>query len=91
MKRLQIDVFRTEETEYKPLVSIISEHFDATTRVTYLLDVKQVTHKDQPKHCTKGSQCYCIPAVIDHWLISDGTITIFYKSGFRMEIRRIND
>jgi hypothetical protein len=88
MRNLLIEIYRSDETEYKPMVSIISEHCDISTKVTWLLDIVKVNGQKINKHIGANNN-FIVPAMIDYYVIESGIITIYYKSGFRMEIRRI--
>jgi len=46
----------------------------------------------QSKTYKKGDpgETYTIPEKINHWNLMEGLITIYYDSGFEMEIARIN-
>jgi hypothetical protein len=67
--------------------SIVCEHLDACKSMTILSHsyVQSKTYK-------KGDpgETYTIPEKINHWNLMEGLITIYYDSGFEMEIARIN-
>jgi len=86
MRRLLIKIF--DSKTHKQLESIVCHHLDATERVTVL---SRVSFKHNEVLKTDITDIYTIPVRIDHWNIVDGLITIYYSTGFEMEISRIND
>jgi hypothetical protein len=84
MKKLLIKIFRSSDHVLKE--TIICHHMDATNKTTALYGFTIVGLKGMNK---KEFECYTMPAEIDHWNLIDGLITIYYKTGFEMEISRI--
>ena len=85
MKKLSIKIIESESN--KTIESIICQHLDASAHLTTLSN----TIFKRPGQSDKFYKLYVIPAKIDHWHLMDGLITIYYTSGFEMEITRIND
>lgn len=84
MRRLLIKIFRSEDHRLE--TTVICEHLDASDNVTNLY---RYSIPGLPILKDHISEIYCIPAKIDHWNIVDGLITIYYKTGFEMEIQRM--
>jgi hypothetical protein len=84
MRKLLIKIFRS--SDHVLTETIICQHMDATNKSTALYGFSFVGLKEFKQ---KEFQCYTMPAEIDHWNLIDGLITIYYKSGFEMEISRI--
>jgi len=85
MRKLQIKLF---DSAYNCIESIVCEHLDACKSMTIL------SHSYiQTKTYKRGDpgETYSIPEKIDHFNIFEGMITIYYTSGFEMEITRIHD
>lgn len=82
MKKLKIQIYDSEGKLHEQL---ICKHIDGTTSHTFLHDVQKVGNK------TIIQALYCVPATIDRWNMVDGLVTIYYKTGFCMEISRINE
>jgi hypothetical protein len=59
---------------------------DASNKTTALYGFSILTLKGST---TKQFECYTVAAEIDHWNLIDGLITIYYKTGYEMEISRI--
>ena len=79
MRNLAIDLY-TPNGELKQ--RIICGHVDASRHITILLNVMIDKLKTRDVH---------IPEKIDHFNIFEGIITIYYISGYFMEISRFND
>jgi hypothetical protein len=85
MRKLGIKIF---DAAHNCIESIVCEHLDACNSMTIL------SHSYvQSKIYKKGDpgETYTIPEKINHWNLMDGLITIYYTSGFEMEITRIYD
>lgn len=68
--------------------TIICSHLDACNSMT-ILSESIVTTGLQLQ--SKKPITINIPETIDHWNIIEGLITIYYNSGYIMEIQRIHD
>lgn len=79
MRKLAIRIF---DEQNRLQEQFICDHMDAVSSHTVLYNIQ------------KKDEIYlrqCIPEKIDHWNLMEGLITIYYESGFTMEISRIYD
>jgi hypothetical protein len=84
MRKLLIKIFDSEK--HNLIETVICEHLDATERETIL---HRYSIPGIPSLANPVSEIYCIPAKIKSWNIIEGLITIYYQTGFEMEISRI--
>jgi hypothetical protein len=84
MRKLAIKII--ESQTQNTIENIICEHLDASNHIT-ILSSASFKHLDG----AKVAEIFTIPAHIHHWHLMDGMITIYYDSGFEIEITRIND
>jgi len=79
MKRLKIEVYDRDRTVVHTL---ICEHLDVCNSMTII----GRTYKDGD-----DPQNYYFPEKITHFSLMEGMITVYYETGYEMEITRIND
>ena len=79
MKRLKIQVFNEK---HDPVHTIICEHLDVCNSSTII--GRTYRPGEDPSN-------YYFTEKVDHFSLMDGMITVYYESGYEMEITRIND
>lgn len=80
-KRLKVTVFTPDGLEAFPMTA---KHMDVTSRVTHFYNARFTA--DDSRHYEEH---FIIPAAIDHYNMIDGLLTLYYKNGFFVEVRRI--
>ena len=86
MRKLSCKIIRSDDNSI--VQKFISDHADITNRTTVFFNAYALNKTYSEGE--SGAQ-FCIPCEIDHWCIMDGIVTIYYKTGFELEISRIND
>jgi hypothetical protein len=82
--KLQIQLFDEYNISKR---KIVCGHLDSTKNITILSDAEPFSSQNPGTSYTD----VIIPEKVDHFNISEGMTTIYYKSGHYLEIRRINE
>lgn len=81
MKKLKVEIYNTSESEH-PIDTLICERLDAVSSHTTLHGVRSLEK-------ILLESVYLIPAQLDRMSILDGCVTLYYKTGFHIDILRV--